>query len=323
MDTRRMIYYDRGLLDSITKILFGGYRSMNQQYYPGAAPNPMPGYNPVFYGQNYAPRPQPRNTQPLTEEQIAKLKQKGNSFDWKVSETDLWRAVCTHKEKNGQTALVETAPDSGIWHCTICGATFHMGLKTVEEVKSATRLITDILQTAKSMYLDAPDALIANYFQIIPILEKLPVLWERALENFNMYEGSQTTSVPIYGNYGSGFSALSGILANSWNPMMNGGYPPQQPPAGYYPGYDPNQVPPGYYPPQQPPAPPAGYYPPQPTPGMVPGPNPFMYSGQPAPAAPAPGVMPGQQPPMQPVQPAAPAAPPTEGEVIQQKTFNV
>lgn len=314
--------------------------TIQPNYYVDAYGNPypyQPGMYPVDRGFGYAPRPQPKRVQPLTQEQIQKLKQGSNGFDWKVSEEDVLRAICTHREKNGSNALVETP--EGLWHCTICGATFRSKGRSLEEVTEATNTIIDFLQTAKSMYLDAPDNLISQYFQVIPILEKLPVLYSKALENYTYYEGNPTTAIPISGvNYQDGFQMLNNMLA--YNPAQYGvpgqniGYPPN--------GYDPaqphqyynNGYPVGGYAPQQmdgqvPPwnnGYPNGYAQ-QPMNYSNPGPNPFMYNGQPAPA---PGVMPPVQQSNN-VQTQAgnvpPSAPPVQqtgnNEVTQQKNFNV
>lgn len=269
---------------------------------PGFNYMPNQGFNQGYVNQGfgYVERPNPKNTQPLTAEQISKLRQDANGFDWKIDQMDLWRATCTHKEKNGQPALVETSEGSGIYRCTICGATFPMCTHTVEEVQAAVNTIISMLQTAKSVYLDAPESLITNYFQVIPILEKFPMLWNRALDNYLRYENQQTATIPVYGNYG-GFQALNNILAynpmNFNNPQM-GGYPQQ-----------------GFYNPGYPMAPNPGVMPQGAPMSMnMPMDNPFGYGT--APAAPAAGMMPPQQP-------VAPAAPVATDEVVQQKTFNV
>ena len=63
-----------------------------------------------------------KNIEPLTQDQIKKLRQGSNGFDWKVSEEDILRAICTHKDKNGVTALTEVGEN--VCHCSICGGTF-------------------------------------------------------------------------------------------------------------------------------------------------------------------------------------------------------
>ena len=254
------------------------------------------------------PRPQARNTQPLTPDQIAKLRQDSNAFDMKVEVEDLWRAACTHKEKNGQSTLVDKG--DGTYVCTICHEEFKMCDSTKDEIKEAVNTLINMLQTSKTVYLDAPEELIKQYYQIIPLLKKFPDLWDRAIKNFSMYEGSAVTSVnPMYPGY-SGYAALQTLLTN---PYAGYGYQaaPQQP-AGY--GYQ--QPAAGFY--GQPMAPAYG------APVADPSGNPMAYGvpgNIPAPTAPAPGVMPGAAQPAPAAAPAAATAP--QAEVQQQQVFNV
>lgn len=217
----------------------------------------------VTYGYNFGvQRPQALNTQPLTAEQIDQLRKNTNVFDMRISQEDLWRAACTHKEKNGTSALIENA--DGSYECTICGEKFFMSEKSTEEVDFATSTIIDILQTLKTIWLDAPADLISQYMQIIPFLKKLKFLWERGIINFSKYErgmnpGMNTVS-PGYG----GFNAIANLMSNPYGMMgyqnnnpwgaAHNGQPPmmgQQP--GFYPqqpmgnpwapnGYDPNPL---------------------------------------------------------------------------------
>lgn len=68
----------------------------------------------------------PKMTQVLTQEQINKLRNNDGNFDLRLSEEDIFRAICTHKDKNGQFALIEN-PDETV--CSICGQTF----KTIKD----------------------------------------------------------------------------------------------------------------------------------------------------------------------------------------------
>lgn len=277
-------------------------------------------YFPNQYNTTYgyaAPRPQARNTQPLTPEQIAKLRQDGKAFDMKVDVEDLWKAACTHKEKNGNSTLIQN-PD-GSYTCTICHETFNMCDCTKEEIEEAVKKLCDMLQTSKTVYLDAPDELILQYYQMLPLLKKFPDLWERAINNFSMYEGTLNGTVTQMTPGYSGFAAMQTLLTNPYagfgGMAPQAGYPAyQQPMAQQAPAY--NGF--GYAPAQQPVVP-----------TMDPAYNPMAYGAPQQPMAPAPGVIPGAvQPAPVPATPAptAPvnAAPAnTQGEVQQQATFNV
>jgi hypothetical protein len=267
-----------------------------------------PGAN-TYYGYG-TPRPQAKNTQPLTPDQIAKLRQNGNGFDLKVTQEDLWRAACTHKEKDGRSTLV-TEPD-GTMRCTICGARFHMCDATKEEVQKATDLLIDMLQTSKTVYLDAPDSLVSNFYQMLALLAKFPDLWERAMQNFAQYDNTGATVNPMGPGY-SAFNALNNLMTNPYNGY---GYGYQQPYMAPMPGQGQYQQP--YAAPQQAVQYPQygyGYQPQGYQPQYDPNANPMAY-GAPTAVAPQPGVIPNASAP-------APAAAPAQAEVQQQQTFSV
>lgn len=269
--------------------------------------NPHNNPESTTYGFGYGvARPQARNTQPLTPEQIQKLRTNSEAFDMKVTQEELWAAACTHKEKTGQSALRDNG--DGTFTCSICHKTFKLADLAISDVEASVANIIDVLQTCKTVYLDAPDELIVQYFQMIPLLEKLPKLWNHAMRNFAQYDGYN----PAMNQYPIGYNGFAAINQLMTNPYMGGV------PAGY------GQVPAGYgVAPQAPvyvqqPAAPYGAMP------VAPGYNPVAF-GQPmnvpAPAAaPMPGVMPG----MAPAAPVAPAAAPAQqAEVQQQQVFNV
>lgn len=273
--------------------------------------NPQTGYG---YG---ATKPQARNTQPLTPEQIAKLRQDNNSFDMKVDQEDLWRAACTHKEKDGTSALISN--NDGTYTCTICQKTFSMKDWSFEEVDQAVTTITDILQTLKAIYVDASDGLIVNYFQMLPLLEKLRELWKRGVKNFSMYENNNVATMnPMSPGY-SGFAAVNNLLTNPYAgfnnfmaqqpmpqamygqpmPMNNGFYNPQPNMMNMQNGMNPNV------------GNPMAYGVPNVNPGMNQVPQ--VQQQQ----APVPGVVPAPQPAPDNTNQAQ------TGEVQQQQVFNV
>lgn len=292
-------------------------------------PNNNYAQNPQMYAYTYpntAPR-MAKNTQPLTNEQIEMFRSKGNEFSMKVPPEELVRSACTHKEKNGATALV-VDESTGEVTCTICKKKFRIRDESTEEVREVVNHMKDLLETSKALYLDAPDELILKYYQMIPLLDNFPALWERATSNFNMYDKSANQGAPMQMGpyYNNGFGTLSSLIAGGgyYNPMYGGYNPnmaqpqqmgygqpmypnmgqPQQMPYGqpmYNQGYNPNM-----YQPQQMP------YPQDAT-------NPMAY-GAPAQqpqAAPSVGTVPAAQP-----QPA-PAASANQQDVVQQKTWDV
>ena len=273
---------------------------------------------PGQYGVGIPTMAKAKYTQPLTPEQISKLRSSGDAFKIEVSQEDLWRAACTHKE-NGQPTLVSEGvnPETGneILRCTICGETFEMVDASKEEVQKAVDLICNLLQTSKTMYLDAPVQLVEQYYQMLPLLKMFPKLYERSQKNFAMYEnpmgvGANPTAVGT-----NGFQMMGAMLSNPYSAMGYGAPMPMGPQYPQYPqGYAPQPMAP------QPAQPYPGYpqqYPQQAYNPAMYGGNPMMYNSGAVAPAPAPAPAPG-------VVPQAPAAP-TDGtaEVQQQKQFNV
>ena len=274
-------------------------------------------YQNTQYGYGYtAPRPQARNTQPLTQEQILKLRTDSKGFDMKIDQEDLWRAACTHKEKNGASTLIQNA--DGSYTCTICQETFNMVDLDRATVEEKVKELKDILQTAKTIYVDAPEKLIEQYFQLLALLGKLPELWDRSIKNFSMYDSNMVGGVNQMGaGYGGGFNALQNMLTNP----SYGGYPMGGQQYMAYP--QPMTQAPQYYG--------GGYYqmPTQPmaqAPMMDPNANPMAYGApQQMPMAPAVGTIPNApQPQAAPAQAPVPApAQPQQAEVQQTQVFNV
>jgi len=255
-----------------------------------------------------------KNSQPLTQEQIMKLRRNANALDMRLTDEDLWRAICTHKEKDtGKSTLV--ANSDGTFTCSICGATFHIVELKKEDVAAKVSDLTDILQTIKTIYLDGSEDLIKQFMQILPLLDKVNLLAERAVSNFSMYDSPTNPTVQNMPNY-NGFNALNNIMMNPFaaqQPMY--GYPqqmgygyPQQP---MYQQQPMQQAPMGY-----------GYQQPMYQQPVDNGMNPMAYGAPQAPAVPVPAPAPqaAQQP-----QAAAPAAAPQAPvkEVQQQQVFNV
>lgn len=278
------------------------YNNNNQNYAGyGIYPNNMGG---TQYGQF----PQAKMTQPLTPEQMRELRSTGSGFSLKVDPVEILRSHCTHKD-NGNIALVKNADGSST--CTVCGATFNLLDKDIEEVAEITRAVLDVLQSIKTYYLDIPENYVKDYFNMIPYLEKLPKFYEVALHNFAKYENGAFLN---NNNNMYGFQMLSALTSPGFGQMGNGmmGGQMQQPQMAPMGGYGQPQ-----YNPQ-----------PQMQPQMAPGYNPFGGTQQPQ-------IGYGQPQMQQQVQPA-PQPQPQQGEgkvqpqttsetpqVVSTKTFNV
>ena len=141
------------------------------------------GITPVGFQNNVN---QIKYTQTLTPEQIATLRQKSDKFSLGLTQEDVWRGICFHRDDKGTT--LRQNPD-GTTTCTICGYTFDPSQDMSEEdVQMAVNGIIDIMQTIKLLYLDMPEQPAKEYFQIIPLLEKAPKLYKLASDNFARHE---------------------------------------------------------------------------------------------------------------------------------------
>ena len=282
---------------------------MNYPTYPAM---PMAGYT--------APnRPQPRFTQPVTQEMSKMIFAQEDDLSVKISPIEKAKNQCTHKYPGtGQLALVESGSgkpgdeDLDLVTCRVCGETFHLVVDPGAEVIKVTERMRDILQSIKTMYLDIPENFVKEYFQILTLLERAPALFEKASKNFKMYDGYNTNPVGVYPGMNS-FQQVGSLIGG----MNMGGIMPQPYGYGGYPGYGYQPAQPGYYQPnnngypQQP-----GYYPNQQQAPVQAAPQqswPVNAYGQPVPPTPAPAYDPNVNPLMYNAPASAPVAPPVTG----------
>lgn len=192
-------------------------------------------------GTVYNPMPKAKMTQPLTREEINALRRNNNNgFSMQLTKDQIIRAKCTHKE-NGQIVLIEN--QDGTETCPICGTTFVLSGRTPEEVRQIVQETLDILQSIKTYYIDMPDGVANEFFNIIPLIEKIPGLYQIALDDFNKHDETQI------GRNGmeNGFNMFNNLTQGGcfgYQPQMN--YP--QPQAYGYPNQGMNVN--GYYQPQ-------------------------------------------------------------------------
>ena len=178
----------------------------------------------------------PNNVPPLknflTEEEIQKLIHKDNTFSLAITETERLKATCNHRYNNGTDAIVET--ENGLCRCNICGHVFDPidANTTKEDLIASIQTTLDILQTIKMIYLDMPEQTAREFFVMIPLLEKVPELFERAAKSYARYD-----NVNAYGynnrnmNVMNMFAMLNGVLNGAPINM-------QQPQQGYtFPNY--------------------------------------------------------------------------------------
>ena len=205
-------------------------------------------------GYHYDPKrtPQPeqrRNV--LTQDEIQKLIKKEGGLSLQLTETDVLRAACNHRTADGSHDTLREDEDGRVV-CEICQYRFlPLDAKTTtnEEIQSWVDNIIDTLQTIKLLYINMPDEVSREYFQIIPLIEKMPKLFEFAAKNYMRHN-----SMNPYGyndrnmNAINIFQMLAGGGAQMWNnpqpqqyPNTNGfGYSPQTSGYSYTPNVTPN-----------------------------------------------------------------------------------
>ena len=254
----------------------------------GANPYGMQGgyqFNGMQNGQ------MPKIPNVLNAEEIKELQQQRSQFSLGLTKKESLQAACNHRTADGMQDTLVYDNVTGIATCTICGYQFRPveAEATYETIKEASDRLVDILQTIKIMYTDLPAEAAKEYFQIIPLIGKVPQLFEFAAKNFAKHEYNGWS----YNNHNMGGIAMLQNLSS----MFGGGMQPnfvQQP---QFNGYAMN--------PQQPVGYPNGMAP------QMPVQNPFGYPGASAPMGMAPQM--GAPVPQQP----AGYAPQTQGYAYQ------
>lgn len=170
------------------------FQSQNNMYYAGAM---QPNQQVVTRFNNA-----------LTAEEIERIQKKSSQFSIAITEEEKLRGICNHRMPDGtRDALVED-PMTGNMRCTICNYEFKPvdPSVSIDDIKKSTQVIKDILQTIKLLYIDLPPEAARDYFQIIPLIDKIPALFEFAAKNFNKHEintwnmGRQPGTINMYNN---------------------------------------------------------------------------------------------------------------------------
>ena len=193
--------------------------------------NPYPAYNQqgwynngTTYNQQAPNQNQPVLNNFLTPEQMAQIQQ-NPSFPARLSQTEYYRAICTHK--NGNAITIEKL-QSGKHRCSICGEEFVLfDLNTDDNtINSICTNMYDLLQSTKTYFLNAPDDL-KNFYMVLGFIQKIPQLWNTAKKTFE--QASNATAFGLQQNYDqNGFQILGNIFGGNMMPGMFGTSP------GYY-----------------------------------------------------------------------------------------
>lgn len=177
---------------------------------------------------------------PLTAEQIKRLQQKDTQFSLGLTEEEQLRGVCNHRNAEGTGDTLVYDPVTGEARCAICGYKFRPVEPDVnlDDISEDVSRIVDILQTIKLMYIDLPANAALEYFQIIPLLEKIPQLFKFAAENMTkhecynwQYNNRNMGAVNMFQNLTNMFGAMNNMAYQQpQQPMMN---PAMNAPAGF------------------------------------------------------------------------------------------
>lgn len=124
----------------------------------------------------------------LTDEELKKLQaRKTKKKKMSPSKIEKIKCRCNHRDVSG--VCDSLIIDKGrVAKCKICRAKFRPkspGNDTLVLAKESSKNVIDILQTIKIMYPDMPTEIADQYYEMIPLLERLPNLFEIANNNFN------------------------------------------------------------------------------------------------------------------------------------------
>lgn len=187
--------------------------------------------NPYGAIREYAQYPvvqqRPQQTQALTEDEIAQLKTNGGEFDISLTQDELLRGFCTHKDpRTGALTLVRNNDNS--LTCSICQQTFNEEDLSKENAEAIVKRFIDLLQTIKAAYPDIPVTTARQFFSIIPLAKKVPNLAYFATQNMSKYQNA-TMIAPGQSPYG--FNALGAIMGGAPMGYVGGAYGlPMNPP---------------------------------------------------------------------------------------------
>ena len=190
----------------------------------GFMPNPNMMYNNGFVqgqGYQYNPPQQPVKIQNvLTPDEIAHLVKDKNRFSLALTPDEKLKACCNHQwTDRNQDALLEDADGKVV--CQICGYKFKpldAFNTTKESLQMFVNDIVDVLQTIKLIWFDMDSTIAREYFQIIPLIERVPELFEIAAKNYAKHD-----NVMPWSANGRNMSTMQAFAM--LNGMLNGGAP--------------------------------------------------------------------------------------------------
>ena len=188
---------------------------------------PMGGF--AYNGFQGQPQATQKFNNVLTAEQIKRLQQNTEQFQIGLTEEEMLRAVCNHRSADGMSDALVFDKMTGIARCTICGYEFRPSdaSESIENIKDAVDRVVDYIQTVKIMYYDFPASAAQEYFPIIPLLNKLPKLFEFAAKNMSKHEAygwsynsNNMGAVQMLNNLNSMFGGMNMGYQQPMQPQM-------------------------------------------------------------------------------------------------------
>lgn len=176
------------------------------------------------YAYQGVPQPVTKFENPLTGEQIKHLQQNQETFSLSLTNDEYLRAICNHRSADGTHDTLTFDNVTGEARCMICGWAFKPvdPSITIDSIKEDIDRIIDVIQTIKLMYIDFPPEAAKEFMQIIPLMTKIPKLFEFAAKNMTKHEANNW----LFNNRNMGAVSMLNNLQNTFG-MMNGGFQPQ------------------------------------------------------------------------------------------------
>lgn len=146
--------------------------------------------NPAYTYAGQTPQQMQKFSNPLSNEEIELLTKSKSHFNLNITNEERLRGICNHRTADGMSDAIVKDNVTGALRCEICGYTFKQvdPNMTSDEIKNVLSQVIDLLQTTKLMFIDMPANAAREYYQIIPLLEKLPELFEMAAKNMAKHD---------------------------------------------------------------------------------------------------------------------------------------
>lgn len=146
-------------------------------------------------------------TNNLSPDEITALRQNQSNLVLGIDQVDYMKGACNHHDNNGNITC--TMNQDGSYTCNICGEKFYYMSYSQQDLEDTVSRMLDYLQTMKMMFVDLPPEAAKTFFQIIPLIKKLPKLYEVANSNFSKYEAYGNGS--IYPQYVNPYTMINNL----------------------------------------------------------------------------------------------------------------